>query len=141
MCGITFEIYHELCGEGKHRGETCTSLQSNSMVCVKFPIRAGPAWELWPKPSCSERRPVPSSGTLSEGRSQSLTRAEPRNGFRSEAPAPHPSRHRHDDQGTPGLPAPTYQPNITGPTLAGAGAAGFHEITEVRIVPSLPLSY
>ncbi|XP_073951409.1 dual specificity mitogen-activated protein kinase kinase 7-like isoform X2 [Choristoneura fumiferana] len=36
---------------------------------------------------------------LSEGRSQSLTRAEPRNGFRSEAPAPHPSRHRHDDQG------------------------------------------
>ncbi|KAI8434402.1 hypothetical protein MSG28_012440 [Choristoneura fumiferana] len=33
------------------------------MVCVKFPIRTGPAWELWPKPSCSERRPVPSSGT------------------------------------------------------------------------------
>ncbi|KAI8438163.1 hypothetical protein MSG28_010785 [Choristoneura fumiferana] len=59
----TFQIYHELCGEGKHREETCTNLRSNSMVCVKFPIRTGPAWELWPKPSCSERRPVPSSGT------------------------------------------------------------------------------
>ncbi|KAI8433499.1 hypothetical protein MSG28_015531 [Choristoneura fumiferana] len=33
------------------------------MVRLKFPIRTGPAWELWPKPSCSERRPVPSSGT------------------------------------------------------------------------------
>ncbi|KAI8441856.1 hypothetical protein MSG28_005540 [Choristoneura fumiferana] len=63
MCGITFEIYHELCGEGKHREETCTNLRSNSMVRVKFPIRTGPAWELRPKPSCSERRPVPSSGT------------------------------------------------------------------------------
>ncbi|KAI8440877.1 hypothetical protein MSG28_009179 [Choristoneura fumiferana] len=51
-----------VCGEGKHREETCTNLRSNSMVCVKFPIRTG-AWELWPKPSCSERRPVPSSGT------------------------------------------------------------------------------
>ncbi|KAI8426699.1 hypothetical protein MSG28_014405 [Choristoneura fumiferana] len=64
MCGITFEIYHELCGEGKHREETCTDLRSNSMVRVKFPIRTGPAWELWPKPSCYERRPVPSSGTI-----------------------------------------------------------------------------
>ncbi|KAI8441452.1 hypothetical protein MSG28_015052 [Choristoneura fumiferana] len=63
MCGLTFEIYHELCGEGKHREETCTNLRSNSMVRVKFPIRTGPAWELWPKPSCTERRPVPSSGT------------------------------------------------------------------------------
>ncbi|KAI8433439.1 hypothetical protein MSG28_015475 [Choristoneura fumiferana] len=62
MCEITFEIYHELYGEGKHREETCTNLQSNSMVCVKFPIRTGPAWELLPKPSHSERRPVPSSG-------------------------------------------------------------------------------
>ncbi|KAI8431677.1 hypothetical protein MSG28_016156 [Choristoneura fumiferana] len=53
----------KLCGEGKHREETCTNLRSNSMVRVKFPIRTGPAWELWPKPSCSERRPVPSSGT------------------------------------------------------------------------------
>ncbi|KAI8425451.1 hypothetical protein MSG28_007196 [Choristoneura fumiferana] len=52
-CGITFEIYHELCGEGQHREETCTNLRSNSMVRVKFPIRTGPAWELWPKPSCS----------------------------------------------------------------------------------------
>ncbi|KAI8422851.1 hypothetical protein MSG28_006593 [Choristoneura fumiferana] len=33
------------------------------MVRVKFPIRTGPAWELWPKPSCSDTRPVPSSGT------------------------------------------------------------------------------
>ncbi|KAI8441851.1 hypothetical protein MSG28_005535 [Choristoneura fumiferana] len=63
MCGITFEIYHELCGEAKHREETCTNLRSDSMVRAKFPIRTGPAWELWPKPSCSERRPVPSSGT------------------------------------------------------------------------------
>ncbi|KAI8423432.1 hypothetical protein MSG28_012565 [Choristoneura fumiferana] len=53
----------QLCGEGKHREETCTNLRSNSMVRVKFPIRTGPAWELRPKPSCSERRPVPSSGT------------------------------------------------------------------------------
>ncbi|XP_063373713.1 dual specificity mitogen-activated protein kinase kinase 7-like isoform X1 [Cydia amplana] len=36
---------------------------------------------------------------LSEGRSQSLTRAEPRNGFRTDLPAPHAPRHRHDDQG------------------------------------------
>ncbi|KAI8431204.1 hypothetical protein MSG28_001242 [Choristoneura fumiferana] len=63
MCGITFEIDHELCGEGKHREETCINLRSDSMVRAKFPIRTGPAWELWPKPSCSERRPVPSSGT------------------------------------------------------------------------------
>ncbi|KAI8432920.1 hypothetical protein MSG28_013830 [Choristoneura fumiferana] len=55
MCGITFEIYHELCGEGKHREETCTILRSNSMVLVKFPIRTGPAWELWPKPSSQLR--------------------------------------------------------------------------------------
>ncbi|KAI8436994.1 hypothetical protein MSG28_010396 [Choristoneura fumiferana] len=47
----------------KRREETCTNLQSDSMVRAKFPIRTGPAWELWPKPSCSERRPVPSSGT------------------------------------------------------------------------------
>ncbi|KAI8426659.1 hypothetical protein MSG28_005428 [Choristoneura fumiferana] len=33
------------------------------MVCVKFPIRTGPAWELLPKPSHSEGRPVPCSGT------------------------------------------------------------------------------
>ncbi|KAI8421120.1 hypothetical protein MSG28_008213 [Choristoneura fumiferana] len=52
MCGITFEIYHELFGEGKHREETCTNLRSNSMVRVKFPIRTGPARELRPKPSC-----------------------------------------------------------------------------------------
>ncbi|KAI8439007.1 hypothetical protein MSG28_011306 [Choristoneura fumiferana] len=35
--------------EGKHREETCTYLRSNSMVCVKFPIRTGPAWEQLPK--------------------------------------------------------------------------------------------
>ncbi|KAI8421183.1 hypothetical protein MSG28_008254 [Choristoneura fumiferana] len=34
-----------------------------SSTAEMFPIRTGPAWELWPKPSCSERRPVPSSGT------------------------------------------------------------------------------
>ncbi|KAI8431953.1 hypothetical protein MSG28_004488 [Choristoneura fumiferana] len=28
-----------------------TNLRSNSMVHVKFPIRAGPVWEVWPKPS------------------------------------------------------------------------------------------
>ncbi|KAI8432919.1 hypothetical protein MSG28_013829 [Choristoneura fumiferana] len=49
MCGITFEIYHKLYGKGKHREETCTCLRSDSMVCVKFPIRNGPAWELLPK--------------------------------------------------------------------------------------------
>ncbi|KAI8433496.1 hypothetical protein MSG28_015528 [Choristoneura fumiferana] len=34
------------------------------MVCAKFPIRTGPAWELLPKPSHSEGRPVPCSGTF-----------------------------------------------------------------------------
>ncbi|KAI8425784.1 hypothetical protein MSG28_011567 [Choristoneura fumiferana] len=29
------------------------------MAYVKFPIRTGPAWELRPKPSDSEKRPVP----------------------------------------------------------------------------------
>lgn len=37
---------------------------------------------------------------LSEGRSQSLTRAELRNGFRSElGAAVPPTKHHHDDQG------------------------------------------
>ncbi|KAI8441762.1 hypothetical protein MSG28_005454 [Choristoneura fumiferana] len=37
------------------------------MVCVKFPIRTGPAWELWPKPSCSERRLCPAVGRCALG--------------------------------------------------------------------------
>ncbi|KAI8441953.1 hypothetical protein MSG28_005625 [Choristoneura fumiferana] len=63
VSNYTSHLPPELCGERKHREETCTNLRSDSMVRAKFPIRTGPAWELWPKPSCSERRPVPSSGT------------------------------------------------------------------------------
>ncbi|KAI8422239.1 hypothetical protein MSG28_006133 [Choristoneura fumiferana] len=39
-----------------------TNLRSNSMI-LKFQINFGPAWELQPKPSKSERRPVPNSGS------------------------------------------------------------------------------
>ncbi|KAI8423320.1 hypothetical protein MSG28_014339 [Choristoneura fumiferana] len=53
MCEIAFEIYHELYGEGKHR----------DVECMKFPIRTRSAWELRPKPSYSEWRPVLSRGT------------------------------------------------------------------------------
>lgn len=51
MWEVTFAIYYELFGEG------------NPMACMKFSIRTGPTRELRPKPSHSEKRPVPSSGT------------------------------------------------------------------------------
>lgn len=35
----------------------------NSSVSLKFPICIGPAWDLRPKPSHADRRPVPSDGT------------------------------------------------------------------------------
>ncbi|KAI8433104.1 hypothetical protein MSG28_013956 [Choristoneura fumiferana] len=41
-------------------------LSSNRYLTLTFSIRTirtGPAWELWPKPSCCERRPVSNSGT------------------------------------------------------------------------------
>ncbi|XP_075989353.1 dual specificity mitogen-activated protein kinase kinase 7-like isoform X2 [Anticarsia gemmatalis] len=55
-------------------------------------------------PALHERLHPPSplllNDRLSEGRSQSLTRAELRNGYRSELNAPHPApKHHHDDQG------------------------------------------
>lgn len=33
------------------------------MVSVEFPFRTGPTWEIQPKPSLSDRSPVPSTGT------------------------------------------------------------------------------
>ncbi|KAI8440556.1 hypothetical protein MSG28_001798 [Choristoneura fumiferana] len=50
MCGITFEIYHELCGEGKHREETAQPAKRFNGAC-EVPNPHWPAWELWPKPS------------------------------------------------------------------------------------------
>lgn len=60
MCKITSEIYQKLYGEEKYRAE---HWKLNGMVYVRFRTRTGPARELWPKPSHSERRPVPHSGT------------------------------------------------------------------------------
>lgn len=57
---ITFDISLWLCGEGKPFEEICTGQQRNSMACVKFPIRTGPTCELWPKPSHTVTKPVPS---------------------------------------------------------------------------------
>lgn len=53
---IIFGTYHERYGEGKHREKACTSVLSISMVCVKLAIRTEPVWELWPKPTYTERR-------------------------------------------------------------------------------------
>lgn len=50
----TSEIYHEFSTEEKHRKETCTNVQSNSMVCIKLPVSTGPAWKLRPNTSHSE---------------------------------------------------------------------------------------
>lgn len=43
--------------------ETCTSLQNNSRVCVKYLIRTGVSWVLRTKPSHSERKSISNSGT------------------------------------------------------------------------------
>lgn len=59
---LWFEIYHERYNERKHHGEFYTSFRCNLMVCVIFPIRSEFAWEVWPKSSHSERRPVHSIG-------------------------------------------------------------------------------
>lgn len=37
-CEIVFEIYTELLGEGNHCDESCTYLQNNGMMYVKFRI-------------------------------------------------------------------------------------------------------
>ncbi|KAJ8734507.1 hypothetical protein PYW08_013757 [Mythimna loreyi] len=54
-------------------------------------------------PALHERLHPPSplllNDRLTEGRSQSLTRAELRNGYRGEPAAPAPHKHHHDDQG------------------------------------------
>lgn len=42
--------FYKRCG-----GLVSIKSSNNSMVCVKFPIRAGTAWELWSKPSRFER--------------------------------------------------------------------------------------
>lgn len=66
---MTFEIYHEFSvKENIVKILTCTNVRSNTTMCVKFPTRNGPAWELNPKPSHSERKPVPSRGTSEEAR-------------------------------------------------------------------------
>lgn len=45
-CKILFEIYHQVYGEGKHREDTCTHLQSHLMMSVKLPFRIGQELQL-----------------------------------------------------------------------------------------------
>ncbi|KAI8433474.1 hypothetical protein MSG28_015509 [Choristoneura fumiferana] len=87
------------------------------MVRVKFPIRTGPAWELWPKPSCSERRPVPSSGTCGCRRCFET---------RSVAPAPPPRPRPRVRSRPPAYGVHTYQ------ELAGgkSGSSGVRRSSE-----------
>lgn len=61
MCGFQFEMYNELYGEGSHSEAPCTSLRSNSVVRVELQFHICTAWDLWPKPSYTERRPVSGS--------------------------------------------------------------------------------
>ncbi|CAH2242471.1 jg20455 [Pararge aegeria aegeria] len=65
--------------------------------------KANGSMELEPPPLHDRLHPpsplLLSNDRLSEGRSQSLTRAELRNGYRTELTAPVQAKHHHDDQG------------------------------------------
>ncbi|XP_034823948.1 dual specificity mitogen-activated protein kinase kinase 7-like isoform X1 [Maniola hyperantus] len=65
--------------------------------------KANGSMELEPPPVHERLHPpsplLLSNDRLSEGRSQSLTRAELRNGYRTELTAPVQAKHHHDDQG------------------------------------------
>lgn len=57
MCEITL-LHHGFYAEGKYREETSTNLQSNPIVCVKFPIRTGTAWDPLILEGCAQLRDV-----------------------------------------------------------------------------------
>lgn len=58
MCEIQFEMYHKPFVERKHRKKIIAKQFHG--VCLKLSTRAGPAWEIQPKPFRCER--IPSNG-------------------------------------------------------------------------------